>query len=269
MTLLFIAGLCLLIGACRPAVRTAEEKDTPVPAHAKVSIELDRKEYFLGENVLLHFRIENTGTEPFKINLGGDYRGASRSLRFAVQATDGAGKPSDDPDPSGFCMGGLGHSPTVEPGQHRYESVPLLRYRRIENPGVYTIRVSHDLGWTETPGRKIPVAETTITFVRPSEAEARRLVATMLEAPPFNGRTSGERSAPYPDFSVLRDPVYLPVLLERAREGSEKALEGIGSIATPRATEALIELARHEDAAFALHAAQTLDARLHDPQLDN
>jgi hypothetical protein len=264
LALILTAVLTLVV---RDARMPAADKETPVPAQARVSVELDQKEFFLGENLLLHFCIENVGTEPFSISLGGDYRGASRSLRFQVQALDAQGKPCDDPDPTGFCMGGLGHSPTVQPGKKHYESIPLLRYRRIEKPGVYTIRVSHDLGWSETPARKVPVAETKITFVKPTDEQARKLVEAMLKTPANNGRTSGERSAPYPDFSVLRDPVYLPVLLERAREKSEKALAGIGSIATPRATEALIQLAGHEDPAFALSAAQTLDMRLPDPQL--
>jgi hypothetical protein len=80
--------------------------------------------------------------------------------------------------------------------------------------------------------------------------------------------SSGEKTPPYPDFTVLRDPVYLPVLLEHAGRKSEQALAGIGSIATPRATEALIRLAGHEDPAFALSAAQTLNMRLPDPQLE-
>jgi hypothetical protein len=265
--LVLTAGLWLLLGAAR----TAGGEDTPVPAHARVSVELDKKEYFLGENVLLHFCVENTGKGPFQINLGGDYRGASRHLRFKVQALDAAGKPCDDPDPSGFCMGGISHSPTVEPGQKRYESIPLLRYRRVERPGVYKVQVSHDLGWRETPGRKLPVAEATVKFVKPTEDQARELVEAMFRAPANNGRVSGptEKGAPYPDFSVLRDPVYLPILRQRAREKPEQALAGIGSIATPRATEALIELAGHKDPQFALSAAQTLNMRLPDPQLYN
>src|SRR5262249_51522013 len=152
----------------------------------------------------------------------------------------------------GFCMGGLGHAPRVEPGQKRYESIPLLRYRRIDQPGVYKIQVSHDLGWSETPERKLPVAETTIKFIKPTEDEARKLVTAMLQAPLNNGRSSAstEKTAPYPDFSVLRDRVYLPILLEHAKKKSEKALAGIGSIATPGATEALIQLAGHEDTQF-------------------
>jgi hypothetical protein len=264
------AGLFLFVGSVQPfAGAQLPEKGMPVPEHAKVAIELDRKEYFLGENVLLHFCIKNTGTKPFSIELGGDYRFASRSLRFKVAAFDAAGKLCEDPDPSGFSMGGLVSRPVVEPGAMHYESIPLLRYRRIEHPGVYKIQVAHGLGWTETSNRKLPVAETTIQFVKPSTEQASKLVETMLQGPEDNGRTSGKKSAAYADFSVLGDPVYLPILLEHARKKSAKALEGIGSIATPRATEALIQLAGNDDAAFALSAVQTINMRLPDPQLDN
>jgi hypothetical protein len=56
----------------------------PVPIGAKVTLELDRPEYFLGENVLVHFILKNTSDEPFEADLGGDYRGATRHLRFQV-----------------------------------------------------------------------------------------------------------------------------------------------------------------------------------------
>jgi hypothetical protein len=261
-----LVGLALLVGPIRPTA-TAAEKNQGVPAQARVSVEIDKKEYYLGENVLLHFCIENSGAEPFTIELGGDYRGASRHLRFHVQALDAEGKLCADPDPSGFCMGGLGHSPAIKSGQKHYESIPLLRYRRIDKPGVYKIQVSHDLGWSETPDRKLPVAETTITFVKPSEVQARKLVEAMFEQSGSDAQTSGKKSAPYADFSALRDPVYLPILLERAREKSEPALIGIGSIASTAATEALIQLAKHDDPQFALSVAQTLNMRLPDPQL--
>ncbi|MGY8674238.1 MAG: hypothetical protein ACKVHO_16815, partial [Verrucomicrobiia bacterium] len=31
-----------------------------------------------GENTLLHYAITNTGTEPFRVDVGGDYRGGTR-----------------------------------------------------------------------------------------------------------------------------------------------------------------------------------------------
>src|SRR5262249_12514420 len=101
----------------------------PVPQGANVSLVLDKKTYFVGENVLVHFCVENVGPRPFHVSLGGDYRGASRHLRFSVHAFDAEGKDCMDPDPSGYCLGGLSHSPEVKPDQKLYESIPLPRYR--------------------------------------------------------------------------------------------------------------------------------------------
>src|SRR5438094_6808173 len=148
MAMILIAGALFLISSVLARMETIQrETEIIAPEMARASIELDRKEYFLGENVLLHFYIENTGKEPFDIEVGGDYRGASRHLRFDVKAFDSAGNLCDDPDPSGYCMGGISWCPTIEPGKRHYESLPLLRYRRVEQPGVYRIEVSHDLGW--------------------------------------------------------------------------------------------------------------------------
>ena len=69
----------------------AGEVTQPVPEGAKVTLEFDRADYFLGENVLVHFVLQNTGDTPFEASWGGDYRGASRRLRFTVTATDEAG----------------------------------------------------------------------------------------------------------------------------------------------------------------------------------
>ena len=49
-----------------------------MPVGARVTLEVDRPEYFLGENVLVHFILENTGSQPFEADFGGDYRGTTR-----------------------------------------------------------------------------------------------------------------------------------------------------------------------------------------------
>jgi len=64
-----VIASCLWIGfLIRLGIATAGEVPTGeakagslVPESAKVSIECDRTEYFLGENVLLHFVLENAG----------------------------------------------------------------------------------------------------------------------------------------------------------------------------------------------------------------
>lgn len=238
-----------------------------VPPGARVSLHLDKERYFLGENVLVHFCVENAGTEAFGIDLGGDYRCASRHLRFSVTATDAQGKKVPDPDPSGYCLGGKGYCPTIPPGARHYESLPLLRYCRIEKPGVYKLRASHDLGWTEAGGRTIPVAEATVTFATPTAEQARGIVEEMYRLSKDTIMFSGRRQQAYADFTTLAHPVYLPILAPRAARGCYRALQALGEIPTPEATKVLVRLLDHQNPAFARKVVQTLNRRLPDPQL--
>ena len=67
-------------------VRPGEE--IPVPQGVKVVLELDKDQYYFGESILLHFCLENQGKEVFSYDVGSDYRGSSRALRFKVMAKD-------------------------------------------------------------------------------------------------------------------------------------------------------------------------------------
>ncbi|EEF57510.1 HEAT repeat domain-containing protein [Pedosphaera parvula] len=240
----------------------------PVPAGAKVTLELDHPEYFLGENVLVHFTLQNIGDQPFQADFGGDYRGATRALRFKVTATDESGVVAPDPDPSGICFGGLGGPRTLKPGDKFTESLPLMRYCQITQPGRYTIRATHDFGWKEGE-RKRPVGEITVMFKMPTPTEAETLINTMEKMPADPNHVYGQRSHNYPDFTLLRQPVYLKPLLRRAEKGNHNALEGIAWIETVDATMALIELATNSDSKLALDSARTLTMRLPDPNLES
>jgi HEAT repeat protein len=243
----------------------ADSATQPVPEGAKVTLEFDRPDYFLGENVLMHFVLQNTGETPFEASWGGDYRGASRHLRFKVTATDEAGQEAEDPDPWPMCMGGLGGPMTLKPNEKFTTSLPLMRYCDIVKPGVYNIRATHDFGWKEGE-RKRPVGETTITFHIPNAEQAERIVSEMAELPDWPDTSWGKRSAPYADFRCLRHPVYLDILATRARDGDERAFEGLGLIPTVKATETLIQLAGDPDKELALRAADTLNDRLPYPE---
>ncbi|HZY85109.1 MAG TPA: WD40 repeat domain-containing protein, partial [Gemmataceae bacterium] len=234
----------------------------PVPEGARASLVLDKKEYFLGENVLAHFCVENAGQGMFYVETGGDYRGAARQLRFGVRATGADGKEVADPDPSGFCMGGISCSRRLTPGAKFWASLPLMRYCRFEKPGTYRLRVSHDLGWHGEGPRKHPVAEATITFAMPNPEQARRVVEETYRLAKDNGGTSGERQAPYADFTTLAYPVYLSLLAPRAAKGDEHALVALEHMPTPEATEALLRLLDHKDAKVARRALQAINLRL-------
>src|SRR5262249_35879442 len=143
-----LAFCVLVIVPGTPGLGRAQFAAGAVPKGAKIAVEFDKTEFFVGENILRHFVIETKGPEALSINGGGDYRGASRSLRFHVTLTDEKGTPVAAPDPSHFCMGGISHSPGGAPGKKHYQSLQLLRYARLEKPGVYKVQASHDLGWT-------------------------------------------------------------------------------------------------------------------------
>jgi hypothetical protein len=267
----FVRTLLLLV-AClgiAPVSRAVPEKPQRVPAGARLTLLLDKDTYFLGENVLVHLCVENTGPEPFTVSLGGDYRGASRATRFHVLGTDEQGREVPDPDPYPMNMGGLGYSRELKQGDKHFSSLPLLRYRRFEKPGVFRLRVGHDFGWNEDDPSKHPTATATIRFVMPDEKQARQVVAQMYQLPKDHGGTAGQRREPYADFSTLIYPVYLPILTERACAGDEPALTAIGHMPTPEATRELIRLLGHKDAAFARAALKTLNNRLPDPALEN
>lgn len=269
--LLFIAlqTLCIIpqITAGQPSMWELNAK-RPVPAGAKVTLEIDRPEYFLGENVLVHFTLENTGDQPFEADFGGDYRGATRALRFKVTAVDESGQLVEDPDTSEFCGGGFGGPRQLKPGDRFSESLPLMRYCRIMRPGRYTIRVTHDYGWREGD-RKRPVGEINVAFKMPTGSEAEAVVATMEKLPDSPNNMIGERARDYSDFSVIRQPIYLKPLLQRVERGNLNALEGICWIASTEATKALIDLATNKDPKLALEAARTLTARLPEPSLNS
>ena len=251
-----------------PAAMFSFGPRTPIPEGAKVILSTDKEEYFLGENILVHFMLANLGRDPFTAEFGGDYRGAPRSLRFLVGASDASGRPVTDPYPNSMCMGGLGGPVTVTRGKPFYQSLPMLRYLLFEEPGTYTVSVRHDCGWQESADRKYPEGRITLHLKRPSPEQAAKLVETWRAQKPYQGTRHGHKSAPYPDFSVIRYAAYLAPLAEHADRGSAEALTGIGSIATPEATRALIDLLETEDDDFRAQVCGQLGARLPDPYLE-
>ncbi len=268
-SILLMPWLALIV--CLNMVWAAEESfwnrqaDRPVPEGAKVTLEVNHPEYLLGENVLVQFILENIGDQPFEFSSGGDYRGADRHLRFKVTAEDESGHMVKEPYTSTACMGGLGGPRILKPGEKILFSLPLMRYCRIENPGRYTIRATHDFGWKEGQ-QKHPTGETTITFRMPDHQEAEQVIRDMLALPDGSHTIMGEHSTPSLDFRCLRFPIYIEILARMAREGDERAIEGLRYIPTVEATKTLIQLAGEPDQEMALQAANVLYERLPLPE---
>jgi hypothetical protein len=267
-----VSGL-LIVVVFLPALAGAAEGKQPDPYRgealafhegARVTLLLDKKEYFLGENILLHYCLENTSKTPFQIQSGMDMNSVTgRQVSFEVIAKGEDGKPVDDLYQTEAVAGmGMGSYPVLKPAEKFYESIQLVRFCRFEKPGVYTIRVVHDLGWRLTGDQKFPVGEIKIKLVMPTPEQARRVVEDMYKLPKDPNVDTGQMCPPYADFVALRHPVYLPILLEYAQRGDVDALEAIGEMPTPEATKALIGLLDHTKRAFAVKAAGMLSGRL-------
>lgn len=249
--------LALGVLGCSAATQAA-----PVPAGARVTLEPRRTDYFLGENIIADFRVENASETPFSISVGGDYRGGTRADRFKVSARDAAGQAVADPSPTENNFGGLGGSTSLKAGQFWTQTLALLPYLRFETAGEYQITARHDFGWQPTPERPLPIASATIRLQMPSAAQARQIVGEMEALPQRESVLNGQRNPrEWADFSALRFPVYLPIIAPKIRAGDARTLPSVAGLETPEATRFLIELldAKPE---IARQAAQYLTARL-------
>ena len=172
---------------------------SPVPAHYSLAVKFDSPKYFLGENVLLDFIVQNTGTTPIVIGIGGDYRGTWRQTRFKIKATAEDGSTASDPHPNAemSCMGGMGGGKSLAPTDTFTQSLALLDYARVLKPGKYKIAVSHDLGWDV--GTNLPTAVGQVEFVMPSPDQASEVVERMYKLPKDHSyNLSGERKVNMP-----------------------------------------------------------------------
>lgn len=259
-----------ITGTMAKPSNTAEGGKLTVPSKYTLKAAFDRRKYFLGENALVDFVVENSGESGFAIDVGGDYRGSPRSTRFTIKATAADGTVVSDPHPNPMCLGGLGGPKEINRANRWVQSLPLMQYCRIEKPGKYKIAISHDLGWGQKQDKQ-PTAFTEVEFVMPNAKEAQAVIDKLMSMKQNESWTFGEKRADFPDFTVLQMPVYLNPLLNYLQKGPGSkailAVDGIGSIATPDATKALLDAANNKDPKVSAEAVQMLVMRLPDPAL--
>jgi len=263
-----VVALCLvfvlILSQCQAQ---GELKEQGIPKNAKVSISTNKAKYFLGENILLHFKLENTGNKTFQASFGSDYRGAARSLRWKVTAIDEQGDTVADPYPGGFCMGGIGGPSDVTKEKPYFHSIPVLRYLRFEKPGTYKVKVHHDFGWREYTREEFPDAEIELVIKEASEKDAEKLVGLWIKEEDDPGYSVGEKHKEHAAFSYIRNSKFLPALIKEAKNRNVKAIWGIGSIPSIEATASLIDLLDSDSDTIKKTACRELCQRLPDPYL--
>ena len=135
-----LASLALLVGLRFALAEPASaEKDKNQAAstlsendprrNLRFTLAADKEEFFLGENVVLHYRIKNGGHDtfcigweeknsPFCINFGGDSRNdAGRAMRFKVEVLGQDGRKAEDPYPNPSAFGGIMGGPDAQAGR--------------------------------------------------------------------------------------------------------------------------------------------------------
>lgn len=259
MKLILALVCCFLLGG---TIANAREASGPVPSAANVSLHFSAGRYRIGDNIQMIFRLENTGEEPFSYNYGGDYRGTRFPLRCKVVVKNSRGKTMPDLAQNSFNMGGLSATPQLKPGETFDQALPLFGYVAIDEPGVYTISVTHDFGWTETAQQKFPVATASIAIMAPTLEEAKARVDELSRVPAVDDKTRYAQYGIDAQLRRLRHPVFLSALTEQANSGNAVAMQGIASIETVAATERIVKLLRHESAAVASAAADALFPRI-------
>ncbi len=245
--------------------------DLATPATVEVTCTPEKAECFVGEPITVTLRVRNNGDDVFLFEHGGDYRGATRQLRYCFTATDAEGHNAVDPCPRQNCMGGLGGPVKLEPGKEWKSDLPLAAYLQFPRPGVYTVTAYQALGFGAPTDVAPKEARAWLGFTyahgasfelrvrEPAQDETTQLIrALFANADEYELRRR---------FSRLHDSRFLrPLLacLEEENDGQrvEALILGIGSILTPNATQALIGLAGSARASMRAPALEQLARRI-------
>lgn len=222
-----------------------------------------KDEYYLGENILIHYCLINTGKHKLTVSYGGDYRGSWRALRYKTLALTATGDTVPDPYPEELCFGGLGGDYEIASRDTFLHTLPLNDYVRITQPGTYTLYVMHDLGWSDKSA--VPVGKITLEIKMPDEKKAEALVEEMCKPVSRDWSYHKMRNA-YPEFRTIRSEIYLEALKKKTKAGCPDAYTGIGSIPTVDATRFLLDELQDADTSNTLLLSSLLIDRLPIPE---
>lgn len=250
--------------------RVAASLETP--DWISLSYTPDKKVYSIGEPISVHFALKNNGADEFHFQEGGDYRGASRHLRYLFTAESDQGVKATDPKPNQMCLGGLGRvNPHVEPGGVYAVDIPLLAYLKFAGPGKYVVKCYQAMGFG-APAEAVKDAgygsysyggsfEIDLKPVTPQEAADA--IKAFLAKPDRDERKRV--------FFELYHPCYLNPLVEllKTETDSDKCdclVTGIGSIMTVESTRCLIALVHDDRLLVRTAVLRCLSWRLPDPR---
>lgn len=226
----------------------SRRKDAPaLPPGLRTALVVPSGRILLGSPWQVHYVLRNVGQGDIAATAGWDDRNSVRPTRYWFEAVAPDGRFGRDP----FAFdgvddwGGMGLRVTVPPGGEQRLTVNPRLFVRFDRPGRWTLRLYHDLGFAISRSDDDPRwATVEVELVMPDAAQAAQVLAEQEAL--FGGwnqggqLVTGREGPPPADFSAMAFPVYLPLLDERARRGSLRAIQAIAEIPTPEAIDSLL-----------------------------
>ena len=185
-----------------------------------------------GEPLQVTFTVENLGTNNFKFEFSGDYRGTGRHERFKINISDADGNALPDPIAHPMSRGGLVQLVNLKTGQFFSNVVDLTTFRVIAKPGIYTVNCNFafDEGWgkKDQPNPVVNSAFTLTILERTPERVAKVLDELVAKAQATHGQSLGETHSLIASFG--KDDA-VPRLAQLAESGSVELRAGaIGAL---------------------------------------
>lgn len=246
----------------------------PGTCHAQVSyvarFTLDKQKFLLGEPIFCNFVIQNTGARTFSFRYRSPDRILNRDLEnephFRITTKNRRPLPDPAPKPCGGAKGSAVYgSVTLPPGQIHTERWLLNQWARFLRPGHYDIRAERRLPLlTAEPGTPeftahpaayaLAINDLQIEVTPSSETDIHNVFQPyikLLDAP-----APADVAEPVLVVTTLPQAFFLEKLewLARAPAGEHRwdrsqALEGLARLGTPAAWNAIVKIARGENAA--------------------
>ena len=246
----------------------------PVTCHAQVSyvarFTLEKQKFLQGEPIFCNFVIQNTGARTFSFRYRSPDRILNRDLEnephFSVTTKNGRTLPDPAPKPCGGAKGTAVYgSVTLPPGQTHSERWLLNQWARFSSPGHFDIKAERRLPLlTAEPGTPeftahpaayaLAINDLQIDVTPSSEADIRKVFEPYLKL--LDASAPTDVAEPVLVVTNMPQAFFIEKLewLARApasehRWDRNQALDGLARLGTPAAWNAIVKIARGENAA--------------------
>ena len=218
-----------------------------------------------GEPLQVTFTVKNLGTNNFKFEFSGDYRGTGRHERFKINIADADGNALPDPIAHPMFFGGLLQSVNLKTGQVFTNVIDLTTFRVIAKPGIYTVNCNFafDEGWGKKDQTN-PVVNSTFTLTileRTPERVAKVLDELVSKAQAIHGQNLGETLALIARFG--KDDA-VPRLVQLTKNGSLElratAIGALSMVPTDASLDIVLTSLKDSDPTIRAAAAGSLGA---------